>query len=269
MTSQETNVIYLTSFARDMYISSGIKLIDTFTKYQPNDKLIVCYEGFDFKSNNPNIIGYPLHTSEFLIKWLKDNQDVIPDYLGGKATIQNNPDIFNNSWNRLASRWFRKIASMSYVLDNYGKDHTHLIWIDADCYFKASLTNKKIEDIFGKNDVFYHLGPKRKANGLGVESGIIGFKKGKGYQFLLRVIEKYRSGSYRQYIKWDDGYIFRKAIEEQGFIHQRIPREEWIYCTDLVKDLKKQKKSEVIPYGAFKDYIIHEKGKHKKQNIRI
>lgn len=261
--------IFVTSFAKDMWKTSGEKLITTFKKYQPNHQLIVCYEDFIFQDTDERILGYNLNQDSFLHQWLEKNKDIIPDYLGGLATKKSHPDIFENSWNRLASRWFRKIVSMNHVLEKYGNLYTHIIWIDADSYFKKTLTDQTILDIFGTCDVIFHIGPKRIKNGLGVESGIIGFKKNNGYNFLRRVIHKFESGNFRQYIKWDDGYIFRKTIEEQIFINQKIPKENWINCKDLVKNLKDQKKHHVIQYGPFQDYIVHEKGKHKREKIRI
>ena len=39
-----SGVLYVTSFAKDMYIASGKKMIQTFKKFNPDDKLVVCYE---------------------------------------------------------------------------------------------------------------------------------------------------------------------------------------------------------------------------------
>jgi len=261
--------IFLTSFAKDMWGTSGKKLVDSFKKYQPKHQLVVCYENFMYEDKDPRILGYNLNQDLFLSQWITKNADIIPDYLGGKATIESAPAIFENSWNRLASRWFRKIVSMRHVLEEYGDQYTYIIWVDADSYFKKTITDQTILDIFMTRDMIFHLGPKRIKNGLGVESGIIGFKNNKGYNFLRRVIRKFESGSFRQYPKWDDGFVFRKAIEEQILIHQKIPKENWIFCKDLVKNLKNQKKHHVIQYGPFKDYIVHEKGKHKRENIRV
>lgn len=270
-TKEFPRTLYVTSFAKDMYDASGRKMVKSFKKYNPEHHMVVCYEGFDYEDPNPRILKYDLEYSTYLRKFLEAHKAVIPDYLGGIATKENNPKLFENSWNRLASRWFRKIVAMEYALNNYGENYEYLVWVDADAYFQKHLADSDVDKIFKGTDVVYHLGKRRREKGLGVESGIIGFRRGNGYDYLRRVSNKFRTGYFRLYPRWDDGYIFRMVIQEQGIINNKLPKEKRVSCLDLVAKLspEEQKRSEVIPYGAFAEFIVHEKGKHKKMNIRV
>lgn len=270
MTTKLSNqVLFVTSFAKDMWESSGKKLLKTFKKYQPNHQLLVCYEKFDFQDDDPRILKHNLDQNPFLREWLSNNSDVIPVYLGGKATPENNPDLFKSYWNRVASRWFRKVVSMKYARDHYSTQFQSIFWVDSDCYFQKTLEDSTFKKVFGSSNVIYHLGPKRRMANLGVESGLIGFQGSGGYQFLDLVAHKFRSGLFRKYHKWDDGFVFRKVIEEILSLNLKLPKNKQIICSDLVKDLnpKKQERSQVITYGPFKDFLIHEKGKHKKSKV--
>jgi len=264
-----SGVLYVTSFAKDMYMASGRKMIQTFKKFNPNDKLVVCYEKMNFTDPNPKIIPYNLGESEFLHNWLRDNRDVIPFYLGGAATPQNNPELLKNEFNRQASRFFRKIVSIDYAIKTYGKKYQYVVWVDADAYFIKTIPIKLFDIIFGDNHVFFHLGPKRERAGLGIESGIFGFRKGNGYRYFKRVANRFRDGSFRQYPKWDDGFVFRKVWEEEVEANKTRQLSEVIKFRDVVSHLVKSSRNEVTPYGPFKDHIVHEKGKHKKMKIRI
>jgi len=263
--------LFVSSFAKDMYEASGKHMIETFKEYNPNHQMVVCYEGFDYTETNSNIFKYNLLYSNYLNKFLEAHKDIIPDYLGGTATRENNPKIFENNWNRLASRWFRKIVAMEYALNNYGNNYEYLIWIDADAYFKKHISDEDIDKIFNGYHVVYHLGKRRQEGDMGVESGIIGFKKQNGYDFLHTVSNKFKTGYFRLYPRWDDGYIFKMVINELKIVNEKLPKNKRIHCLDLVQNLSldEQNRCEVIPYGAFNQFIVHEKGKHKKMNIHV
>jgi hypothetical protein len=246
-------ILYVTSFAEDMYNVSGKILIDSFLEHNIDGKLLVCYEDFDYQNNNSNILTYGLHTSKYLNTWLRKNKDIIPEFLGGTCRSAH---ILNNEWNRKASRWFRKIASLEYALSKYQKKYDIIMWIDSDCKILNNFSSQFISDLFLDNAVIYHLGSNRAHNNMGVESSIIGFnKKTNGYDFLYKIILCYSSGEFKKSHRWDDGWIFRILIEQNKF-----------KCRDLVV---KPYKNYVIEYGAFKGLITHDKGLHKRLNILL
>jgi len=96
------SILYVTSFAQDMYEDTGQRLVKSFLKRQmeAGQKLLICYEDFEYdlqaKSDSDRILTYPLHESEYLRNWLTENADVIPDYLGGTATEESHPKIFKS-----------------------------------------------------------------------------------------------------------------------------------------------------------------------------
>jgi hypothetical protein len=258
------NVLYVTSFAKDMYDASGRRLLDSFIKYNPQATLLVCSENIqlDINIQYPNIIVYPLETSKFLQEWLIENNDVIPDYLGGKATKLSDPKLFESEWNRKASRWFRKIASLEYALTRYQDQYKYILWIDADCYFTQGLKSTTIQSIFGNSGAIYHLGKRRIESKTGIESGVIGFQSiGGGFILLQRVIDCYTSKQYLKYPRWDDGYVFRQILIEDNLKPLKHK------ATDLVT--KNKSTGKVIANGPFASYIKHEKGKHASQGILI
>lgn len=256
-------VLYVTSFAKDMYVASGKHLIDTFMKYYPNHFLLVCYEGFDFKPPSPKILGYNLETSKFLRQWLKENKHNIPVSLGGTATSENNPKLFAQGFNKNASRWFRKIVSLEYGVNVLGDSFKSVIWLDADCYATGFFSDNSVKVLFNKHDVFYHMGHYRRKKNMCVESSIIGFKKGNGYKFLNHVANIYQKGHYVKYIRWDDGWIFKESINHVVNNH---PDVKDVKTVDLLGHLppEKCKSSHVVCSGVFAKYFVHEKGKHNK-----
>jgi len=300
--------IYVTSFNRDMYLMSGQLLIETFVKNNPKDFLVVCYEGMTLQRKYPQIIGFDLIESKFLREWLIKNANNIPNEYGGTASKAKNPKLYNNYFNKSASKWFRKIVSIDMAIKTYGKYFKYVVWIDADCYACKPLPRDTMDKIFQNHDVIYHLSKKRRDNEQGIESGIIGFKKGKGYEFMNIVSNKFKSGDFKNYPRWDDGWVFREVVDEltekyrnikkmiknqklemKNMVNSKIEDSDTnnlkdnnknkldekdenlddivideIKMLDLVGDFPVTKivKSEVIPHGPFKDYFIHDKGKH-------
>jgi hypothetical protein len=259
------DVLYVTSFAKDMFDSTGKRLLDSFISHMPVDNkphLLVCYENFDFLTeypNRPNMLTYPLHTSKYLNNWLDNNKDIIPIYLGGTATKESSPRTWEGDFfNRKASRWFRKIASLEYAVNHFN-NYDAIIWLDSDCYIIKTLTNDFINSVFDKYNAFYHLGPKRIAKKCGIESGIIGFKKPDGYKLLQSVFNTYKDKSFKNFARWDDGWVFREVFNINANIYPQI---------DLILNTN-PKNCDAIKFGPFKDYIIHDKGLHLRNKIMI
>ena len=47
--------------------------------------MLVCYENIELKIDSDRIIPYNINESKYFNKWLKDNENNIPEYFGGKA----------------------------------------------------------------------------------------------------------------------------------------------------------------------------------------
>lgn len=262
------NTLYVTSFNEPMYNMSGKYLMETWSKFNPNQYLLVCYEDMILNDNYKEIIPYNLTESKFLRSWLTTNEKDIPVEYGGKATPKNNPDVYNNYFNKAASKWFRKIVSIDYAIKQFGHLFNHVVWIDADCYITNPMSHKLSNDTFGSNHIIYHLSSKRRKNKQGIESGIIGFKKGLGYLFMDIVSNKFKTGEFKKYPRWDDGWVFREVVNEQTELNKKRTKRDIIHMKDLVGHIDDSKiiRSEVIPYGPYNNYVIHDKGKHN--NLR-
>jgi hypothetical protein len=257
------NTLFITSFNQQLYEKTGKEMVESFFKHNPELKLLVCYEEFNYNQHDmyPNLIKYNLVDSKFLNNWLKDNLDVIPESFGGKV-----PDKKFDVWNFRASKWFRKIASFQIALTLYGNQYNSLVWIDCDSLIQNQFPLSLISDIFsdGNNqdmvDVFYHFGEERRKINTGFESGVIGFRQGNGYKVLEKVFECYVSKYYRNIIRWDDGYVFRIIIEA-------LESKNLVKTVDLIDNKhilhKVGKKRDAINKGIFSNYIIHKKGVHK------
>jgi hypothetical protein len=258
--------LYVTSFDQKMYEMSGKLLIDTFTKLNPKYYLAICYEGMEFNTDNPQLLPYNMDESKFMNDWLKTNENDIPAEYGGKATKENNPELFANYFNRAASKWFRKIVAIDYGIKKYGQYFKYVVWLDADCYARAHLPESLVDAMFSKHDFMFHLSSKRISMDLGIESSILGFRNNMGYKFMDIVSDKFKDGSFKQYKRWDDGWVFREVVDEEVEKNKNRKPNEVIKFLDLVGniDVKKMRKSEVVPYGPFRDYFVHEKGKHNK-----
>ena len=60
---------------------------------------------------------------------------------------------------------------------------------------------------------FYHLGRSRAIYTLcSIESGLIWFKKGDGYQLIQDIIDEYSDEKFLKYARWDDGHIMGQII---------------------------------------------------------
>lgn len=275
MEDKNLKVIYLTSFSYDLYKLTGYEMVKSYLAMGMEDPMIVTFEGFPFhetvEGKDSRIIPYDLSKSKFMEKWLINNRDIIPDYLGGLATQISNPKLFKNNWNRKASRWFRKIASFEYAIRKYEEEYDYIIWIDCDSLITKKITHQFLAEKvlyldIHDYDIFYHLGNHRKNKNTGIESGVIGFKKGDGYKILKKIFDIYSSGDFRKLKRWDDGWLFRVVIES-------CREKNLIKAVDLVdgKHILSTdgKLLNVIDKGVFKDYILHKKGTHLRAKVSV
>lgn len=265
------NILLVTSLNNKIYKLSGIRLLYTYLKYNINCDMLITYEGNnDFLNTISKKLSkiklYDLNNDDYLNDWLKENEDIIPTFYGGKYKpyqLNNENDIkLLNKFNQKSSLWFRKIASLNYALNNLSDKYEYIIWIDADTFFIQHLPNDYIIKYFNNTYCFYHMGLYRAIRTLcSVESGFIGFKKGDGYKLLKEIIDEYKNKEFMKYERWDDGHVIGQVI-----INSIIKSYDVINPT--LKTLHP------MDEGPFKNYIKHLKGTHhilekKKKNSVI
>ena len=236
-------ILYVTSFNKHLYDATGKNLLKTFIKYDIKDKLLITYED-DFKMlENDSFIYYDFKKDAYLQNWLRDNADIIPKEWGGTHKGE-----FKHKFHKRTSQWFRKIAALHHAVTINNADK--IIFLDSDVVFKCELPIARIEKVFAGHSVFYHYGEHRKRKGTGVESGIIGFDMAKkGGKFLNKVFDKYNDKSYRNYLRWDDAWMFTVTAQENSDIK--------------VKDIVlKARDGHVVKDGELAKYLDHHKGIH-------
>lgn len=272
----QPKVLWVTSFAADMYEPSGKFLIKSFLEKNVTGKLLACLEGAPKDSaliqrgmQNGRILGYDLSQDGLLKDWLERNKDIIPQHLGGshdgQCRCKGGPfDVHSKKHNlpcvgfwfcRNASRWFRKIASLGQALhlSDQGKEFDTFIWIDADCQFLTSIDEKMVSSWFdhGKTDVFY-LKHDRPV----LEGGVVGYRISQGQSgnaVLDWMGECYIRGTFRGLKRWDDCYVLQKALE-------KCPQVSRVDLAWKVGD-----HSAVVPHSSLGKHIEHSKGRHGRK----
>lgn len=251
------NPLFVTSFGPDMYDATGVHLVRSFAQIQADGCLLLCHEKLGGRVHDfDRMMIYDLGESALLRDWLENNRDIIPPALGGNAPRcgcpqPDNPHVDHArgcpwGWfNKRASRWFRKIASLDYARHIAGFDA--LIWLDSDCRFRRALPGEEIDRWFGGASVFYLKSPEREV----IESGVMGFRMNEGGQRLLgSVVDHYRSGAFRSDRRWDDGYQFQLTIARNG----EVP------CVDIAERMSGD--GHVVAHSPVGRYLEHRKGVH-------
>ncbi len=257
-------ILFCTSFNGELYQASGKRFIKTFNMHQKQGKLFIGYE--EIRPNNPKFITHDLTKDTFLQCWLKANEDVIPKHLGGLAKpckcslnpFKRKPEIHEEmchfKWfNRNASRWFRKVATVHAALDwCKSQQIQYLIWIDIDCYFKGLLTEHKLRKIFKDTYSLFYMRGSRTIP----ECGVFGFDLNKigAHNFLFQYFNYYQTKRYQQYNRWDDSFIFYRIIKEKAAAN--------CICRDIASKTEKGLHAEVLEYSMLKAYLGHNKGRH-------
>lgn len=267
--------LFVTSFSYDLYEASGKRLLESFEQIHlpafPNDWIMVCYDnmpqGRQFLPSNS--VAEPLDNNRTLSWWLRNNADIVPDYLGGQARRCGCPNTdkrhakhkYGCHWqwmNRNASRFFRKVVSLdaanrSPFSNKPGprSGFDFLVWLDADAYFKAPLPPKYLTKKLKKAAMFYFRGHRPA-----VESGILGFSfKNRGDEIIDAWLDRYTTGLFRRDERWDDGFQLARVVESTR-----------LATVDLVHPTKwktgPNRTNNVIPTTDIAQYLIHEKGRH-------
>jgi len=254
-------VLYLTSFIPRMYGFSGKRLIRSFLETETEGEILCGVEGYGsegFESPDERITSFTLDDYDFLQKWLHDNRDVIPKELGGEAEIPKGVDPQKTTiklahwWNKNMSRWFRKVACLNWVVDNRS-DIEMLVWIDCDCVFTNRLTVEKISETF-KDTACFYCKSKRPV----LEAGLVGYHFHRNAQSIIKtLVKRYVSKRYRWNNRWDDSPQLQKAIFKN--------RESDVLSRDIANSVGRW--SAVVSTSELKDFIRHDKGRHKRKGL--
>jgi len=242
-------ILYVTSFNEHLHKVTGRAMLESFVYHKTEGDLLIAHEdGLDkLIPHHRKFIFHDLEEDELLAWWLKENEDIIPVALGGKFEGEYSGV---HKFNQRAAQWFRKIVALNRAMD-IKDEYDAIIFLDSDIVVNKHLPASKIEEIFDEHSMFYHLGPYRRGAGTGIESGVIGFNlKTMGGVLLGIVINKFKSGEFKKYIRWDDGYVFRMVVEENSHIPTR--------------DVVDANESSVVEFGPFAEYLVHNKGIHWK-----
>lgn len=255
-----SKLLFVTSFAADMYEASGRDLIASFAKHQPDERLLVCSEGMSVgqAGAGSRFLEYSLDGDRFLHDWLAANRDIIPTHLGGDATPCDCPGRDDRharhskkgchwQWmNRNASRWFRKVASLRYAAS---LPYPYVVWVDADVVIGHRLDAKAVRRLLDGAAMFFCKGHRPA-----VESGVLGFDMHGGGRLLVdRLCDRYTSGMFRYDERWDDGY----QIGVTAALATALKTRDLVHPTAL-----KNVTNDVIPRTDLAKYLTHRKGRH-------
>lgn len=236
-------ILYVTSFNKFLYEATGKNLLESFAHNKIDGDLLIAHEDELDIPKYKKFIFHNLDNDDYLQDWLEENKDIIPVELGGTHEGE-----FDHKFHKRTSQWFRKIAALHHAVS---LDYEKIIFLDCDVVFLQQLTKEKVEEVFDNHSVFYHLGPHRAVKGTGIESGIIGFDmKKNGLEFLQKVFEKYKDGSFKNYMRWDDAWMFTAAVEENPSIESKDIASKTSSSGHVVKD------------GELSGYLAHFKGIH-------
>jgi len=280
-------ILYVTSFNEKFFECTGKAMVESFTDQQVNGDLLITRDGLETKDYQMwlegirskrrgaleighNVYDYCLDYDPMLHVWVEDNASIIPKVHGGLYTQKNCDDKgcpgkigewkghFKNcpggGWNYRAAGWFRKIVSLNHAL-HLGQQYRAIIFVDSDTLFTRTLAPSYVYNVFGGYDMFYHRGPVRTAKKTSIESGFIGWHEGCGYDLLQRVINEFTSGEFRQYPRWDDGYVFWRVVDKYQGAYK-------------VKDIAgKEATLDTLEHGPFAEYVTHNKGTHMREGL--
>ncbi len=241
--------VFISTFNEQLYELSGERMLLSFLATQTHP-ILIAYEGQKPKLESDRVIWIDLKDNFFLRHWIKENADIIPPPEGYcKLELDVNIEqIYGSKFNSRAAQFFRKIVAISLAL--YPKPIADFfVFVDCDCKFMQKIPDNFLNQLY-KYELTYLLGKFRKQVKTGVESGILSFRPES--EVILNLISSYADGTFRQQIRWDDGYLLRCAIDEYEGQNKNL---------DLVQDLDKST-SDIVGNSPWAKYILHEKGRH-------
>lgn len=256
----DENTLFITTFNKKMYDLSAKLMIESCLKHTKNIDILVCYEGFEFKSNDDRVMAYDIENDQYLVTWTKNNADVIPKMFGGVA--EDDHKIFledkrkGQYWARYrAAGYFRKVVALNYAISKYKEKYDNMIVMDADCVLLRPLSNDMVRELLSDASMFYAWGKYRKKINRGPETGITGYsKKNNGYEFAKIICESFISQRFRDFEYWDDGYVIGRLIDLH---HDKFK------FYDLVGGSKKATTRVMeLDSNPLKNFIHHFKNRH-------
>lgn len=259
-------LLWVTSCADDMWKASGHKLVDSFLQTETEGDLLVCLEySQEVRDQVPrasNLHVYNLASDPWMLNWLKDNSDVIPTHLGGQHDgicrcprgplgihAKNHRQPCIGYWfNRNASRWFRKIASVRYAAKSgfSPKGFSAIVWLDSDCVFTRRTTQAHVLNWFSRDRACFYLKNKRPV----IEAGVVGYNLAAGGSRLIdSLCQRYESKRYRRDPRWDDCYQLQMALRTSG-----------VRSIDIAHSVGQR--AAVVEHSLVGPFITHAKGVH-------
>lgn len=252
------SILYVTSFAWDMFDATGRALISSFQASGSPGRMLCFAEGFDAAAEE-NVSFRRMDDDPLLTQWLQNNLDIIPTHLGGLhpgCTCVNGPfpphhkkhkqPCVGHWFNRNTSRWFRKVVALTRALDHPADI---IVWLDSDCRFLRKFGAEQVAKIFKGKAVFYMQSKKRPV----MEAGVLGFflERG-GRSFIQKTMDRYQSGEFRKYPRWDDSYQWQMTRDlNRG-----------ISTIDIAVTASGH--ADVIQHSALAPYLDHAKGTHSR-----
>jgi hypothetical protein len=214
-------VLYITTFNEKLYNMTGKNLVGSFLKHVVNGDLLVCYEDIKFSSTSLRILTYDINNSEFMNNWLKTYSGDIPQLYNG--TAENDDPRFvedkkkGQGWARFrASKYFRKIVALEYFIENLQDEYDTVCLIDSDCIFRKNLRYFTISKLLANDtSMAYFWGQHRRRKNRGPETGFTAYSfDNHGFDFIKIIVDCFKSGDFKKYEYWDDGFVIGRLIEE-------------------------------------------------------
>jgi hypothetical protein len=252
-------VRFVTSFNDVFYEASGKRCVETLSKLNPSYEVWTYVEAADDEA----LVGIEqelqamgaavirLSRLPLLTDFLEVARDVIPKQFGGDAP----PEMFpgegsqtGNVWFRKNMyRWFRKIVALDHSSVGFGEV---LFWIDCDCFGKAPLPLRVIEQAFRGAGVI-----RMRANRKHTETGLVGYDLAQpGVRQLIAAMKAhYMSRDFERYPRWDDCITLDLCLDRAD-----APRSR-----DIAK--RAVANAEVLPTTIFAPYLEHDKGLHSRK----
>ncbi len=255
-------ILWATTFAADMWETTGRHMVESFLTTKTPGTLVAYTEGMDVPPG-PRILNHRLEGNRFLADFLQANRAVIPKAIGGdldepECRCRKGPFDVHSKKHRLpcpgywfcknAFRWLRKVISAKMAADTYQEDHDIMIWVDSDGLFKQTISPEEVASWFPKGAGCIYLKSRRTE----IETGIVGYhlRQG-GLKVLDHLVGRYSSGKFRRDSRWDDCRQLGSAIKESG-----------VKCVDLAT--KVGDNATVIQYSPLGAFLDHKKGAHRR-----
>ncbi len=260
------NLVWVTSFAQDMYKVSGKPLIDSYVNTRSDGQLVCVVEGVrPTPARNVSVVEF--NRDGILPVFLKRWAEFIPRALGGTnpgvcrcpggpLAVHDKKHVMpciGHWFCRNASRWFRKIAALTQVdlaLREKGVVDPVLIWIDADCRFQRRVPMMTVRSWFVDGAAIFYHKDKRAF----LEAGVVGYWMDRGADIVLaRMTECYMSGEWVKMPRWDDCCCLQTAMAARPDVKS----------IDIACGIGDH--SKVIDFGPVGPWVGHFKGRHGRQ----